>query len=285
MSAETFSPMQLGRVALAFGLCAFLFLSDLVTPMEMNEAQLYPLALVPLYRVKIRHVLLPFCGLGIALIVGGYALSPSADLWDGITTRTFSVMMLSATAFSLIKLSDYERKLLMQSLTDPLTGPLNRRSFLKLSGKEEARTRRRGNALSVLMLDIDHFKRINDTYGHGIGDLAIKALADISAKTLRPTDILARYGGEEFVITLPETDSDHARVVAERLREAAADLSIPIDGGKLQFTVSIGVSTYARGEPLDQAIERADQALYRAKHNGRNRVEADGVLEQHLAQV
>jgi diguanylate cyclase (GGDEF)-like protein len=262
-----------------------LFLSDLVTPMEMNEAQLYPLALVPLYRVKIRHVLPLFCGLGIALIVGGYALSPSPDLWDGITTRTFSVMMLVVTAFSLIKLSGYERKLLMQSLTDPLTGLLNRRSFLELSGKEEAHTRRRGNALSVLMLDIDHFKRINDTYGHGIGDLAIKALADISAKTLRPTDILARYGGEEFVITLPETDSDHARVVAERLREAVADLSIPIDGGKLQFTVSIGVSTYARGEPLDQAIERADQALYRAKHNGRNRVEADGALEQNLAQV
>src|SRR5260221_10453461 len=114
------------RVALALGICSALFLSDLVSPIEMNEAQLYPLALLPLYRVGNKSLLWGACALTIALIIAGFALSPPADFWDGITMRSFSVLMVAITAVSFSRLSGYERKLLLQSLTDPLTGLLNR---------------------------------------------------------------------------------------------------------------------------------------------------------------
>ncbi len=129
------------------------------------------------------------------------------------------------------------------------------------------------------MIDIDHFKRVNDTYGHGVGDLVIKALADTAAKMMRPTDILARYGGEEFIVTLPETDAEVATRVAERLRVALEQLVVPADGREVRFTISVGVATFFTGVPLDQAMERADQALYRAKEGGRNRVESAEVLQ------
>jgi diguanylate cyclase (GGDEF)-like protein len=127
------------------------------------------------------------------------------------------------------------------------------------------------------MLDIDHFKKINDTYGHPVGDLAIKALAEVCSNALRPHDILARYGGEEFVLTLPHTPADGARTVAERIREQVQKLEVPSDQGMVRFTVSIGVSTYASGEAFDQIVERADKALYVSKQSGRNRVTVAGV--------
>jgi diguanylate cyclase (GGDEF)-like protein len=153
-----------------------------------------------------------------------------------------------------------------------------------MSSKEEARARRRGTLTSVLMMDIDHFKRINDTYGHGVGDQVIKALAEVATKGLRPTDILARYGGEEFVVTLPETDGDVAHLVAERLRASLEQAVVKADGvGEVRFTVSIGVATFATGVALARAMERADQALYRAKDGGRNRVEITELLEPAIA--
>src|SRR5262249_27270631 len=121
------------------------------------------------------------------------------------------------------------------------------------------------------------FKKINDTYGHPVGDLAIKALADVCSKALRPHDILARFGGEEFVLTLPHTPAEGARVVAERIRETVEKVEVPSDKGTVRFTVSIGVSTYASGEAFDQIVERADKALYVSKQGGRNRVTVDGL--------
>jgi diguanylate cyclase (GGDEF)-like protein len=261
------------RIAFSLALCAGLFLSDLITPVEMNEVQLYPLALLPLYRVQLRYLLPLISVSAIALIVLGYCLEPDPDFWDGLSNRTFSVVMVVVTALSLGRLAVSERKLTLRALTDPLTGVFNRRTFLDLSNKEAARAQRRGSLTSVFMIDIDHFKRINDTYGHPVGDLVIKALAETATKGLRPTDILARYGGEEFVITLPETDADVAHRVAERLRAALERLVVPSEGGEVRFTVSIGVATFATGVSIALAMERADHALYRAKEGGRNRVE------------
>jgi diguanylate cyclase (GGDEF)-like protein len=134
------------------------------------------------------------------------------------------------------------------------------------------------------MMDVDHFKRINDTYGHPVGDQVIKTLAETATKGLRPTDILARYGGEEFVVTLPETDGDVACAVAERLRTALERLAVTTDDGKaVRFTISVGVATFATGVPIATAVERADQALYRAKQAGRNRVETSALLEPAAA--
>ncbi len=266
------------RIGAALALCGILFFSDLRLPVEMNEVQLYPLALLPLYRVQLRYLLLVFAGLSICLIVLGYSLVPDPDYWDGLSNRSFSIVMVIVIAVALHRLATTERELMLRGFTDPLTGLFNRRTFLEMSGKEAARARRHGKATSLLMIDIDHFKRVNDTYGHGVGDLVIKALADTAAKMMRPTDILARYGGEEFIVTLPETDPEVATRVAERLRAALEQLVVPADGREVRFTISIGVATFFTGVPLDQAMERADQALYRAKEGGRNRVESAEVL-------
>jgi diguanylate cyclase (GGDEF)-like protein len=261
------------RIALSLALCAGLFMSDLKTPVEMNEVQLYPLAFLPLYRVQLRFLLPTFGLLTIALIVLGYSLAPDPDFWDGLSNRTFSVVMVLVTAASLGRLAVSERTLMLRALTDPLTGVFNRRTFLELSKKEAARAQRRGTLTSVLMLDIDHFKQINDGFGHPAGDLVIKAVADAATRSLRPTDILARYGGEEFVITLPETDGALAQRVAERLRATIGEVAVETEGGEVHFTVSVGVATFATGVSIVEAMACADQALYRAKQNGRDRVE------------
>jgi diguanylate cyclase (GGDEF)-like protein len=156
--------------------------------------------------------------------------------------------------------------------TDPLTGAFNRRHYMDLMGREQRRADRYGTVYSVLMIDIDHFKRVNDTYGHQIGDQAIQAMADACKKLMRPTDIVARYGGEEFIITLTHTEEPGAVKVAERLREAVAEIALQTDHGMLQFTISIGVCMYVKASRLEQIIAAADHALYAAKEGGRNRV-------------
>jgi diguanylate cyclase (GGDEF)-like protein len=155
---------------------------------------------------------------------------------------------------------------------DPLTGALNRRAFQDFTDKEVSRSRRRRQPFSVLLLDIDHFKRINDTYGHPAGDSAIKAIADACVRTLRPSDVVARYGGEEFAIVLPETDLEQAELVAGRLRQAVERLVVSTDAGAIHMTVSIGVALCGPGTTPSDSIRQADEALYQAKHAGRNRV-------------
>jgi diguanylate cyclase (GGDEF)-like protein len=268
---------DLTRIIAAFAFCLALFISDQITSVEVNEAQLYPLALICLYRVRVRYVLQICCAVAVLFTIVGYLSDPPTDVMDGLTNRTFSIIVILGTALCLNKLSEYERRLLVQSMTDSLTGLLNRRSFMDLSSKEETRARRHGDPFSVLMLDIDHFKKINDTYGHPVGDLAIKALAAVCSNALRPHDILARYGGEEFVLTLPHTPADGAATVAERIREQVQKLEVPSEQGMVRFTVSIGVSTYASGEAFDQIVERADKALYVSKQSGRNRVTVDAL--------
>ncbi|HLJ18624.1 MAG TPA: GGDEF domain-containing protein, partial [Stellaceae bacterium] len=120
--------------------------------------------------------------------------------------------------------------------------------------------------------DIDHFKRINDTYGHQVGDEAIRQMAKACLSLLRPTDMLCRYGGEEFLIALTHTELAGAQIAAERMREAVAKLEVPAGGQTVRFTISIGVSSFEPRARLEQLIEVADQALYAAKTGGRNQV-------------
>jgi diguanylate cyclase (GGDEF)-like protein len=261
-----------GRAAIAVLLCVGLFVSDLATPVEMNEAQLYPVALLPLYRVRSKLLLWIAATAAAGLAGLGYVLDPPPDFWDGATNRMFSIIVVLVTALAMTKLAEYEHRLLMESITDPLTGLLNRRRFTELSTREVTRSRRHQLVFSVLMIDIDHFKRINDTYGHPVGDLAIKALAEVCTNALRPHDLLARFGGEEFVLTLPQTESDGAHIVAERIRATTEAIEVPTDQGTVRFTVSIGISTYLTGLPFERIVERADEALYKAKQSGRNRV-------------
>ncbi|MCP4139302.1 MAG: PAS domain S-box protein [Chloroflexi bacterium] len=168
-----------------------------------------------------------------------------------------------------------EEKLRQQATTDPLTGILNRRHFFKLATRELKRAMRYDHTLSVIMFDIDHFKSVNDTYGHSTGDQALRMLTTECQPNLRENDLFARYGGEEFIILLPETDLKQAKRIAERTQKRLSGAeSLKFGDDSISLTASFGVASLD-GEKLslDDLIMRADSALYAAKDAGRNRVE------------
>jgi diguanylate cyclase (GGDEF)-like protein/hemerythrin-like metal-binding protein len=155
--------------------------------------------------------------------------------------------------------------------TDRLTGAWNRRRFEEAVLSEIALAHRRRDPLALLMFDLDHFKRVNDTFGHGAGDMVLASTAQTVHQHLRLSDALIRWGGEEFLVMAPATRLDGAMGLAEKLRSAVAAIDFPNVG---QVTMSLGVSEYTLGEGLEEWIARTDQALYRAKAEGRNRVVA-----------
>ncbi|MDA8133351.1 MAG: diguanylate cyclase [Desulfobacteraceae bacterium] len=158
---------------------------------------------------------------------------------------------------------------------DELTGINNRRRFFNLSAVEILKAQRSGRPFSAMMIDLDHFKAVNDTYGHAAGDRVLAAAASALASGLRAGDIFGRYGGEEFTVFLPETLPETAAVIAQRLKERIEDLDIPEGPRSINITVSIGVAGIhsPNGEDLDSVLKLADTALYHAKNSGRNRVE------------
>lgn len=164
------------------------------------------------------------------------------------------------------------KQLLLLATQDPLTGILNRRCFIEKAEGELERLHRNPGVLSLLLLDIDHFKSINDTYGHAAGDEIIRTVARRIESQLRTTDVLARYGGEEFVVLLPSTSITQAQTLAERLRACIADEQIPFENGSTRVTISLGVAESNGSEKLQYILGEADAALYRAKGAGRNRV-------------
>jgi len=169
---------------------------------------------------------------------------------------------------------EMEAELFRQASTDSLTGISNRRYFMAQAEQELRRSRRFARALSVMMIDIDHFKLINDKFGHAIGDAVLQGVVKCSLESLRQSDSLGRLGGEEFAVILPETDLNAATEVAERLRQHMVERPIVAEREAIPCAVSIGVAQLtARDGSIDALLNRADEALYRAKNNGRNRVE------------
>lgn len=156
---------------------------------------------------------------------------------------------------------------------DELTGVYNRRYLLEMLHHEKNRTDRGGAGFCVCMLDLDHFKRINDTYGHPVGDEVLKTFADTVQPLLRSTDFFARYGGEEFILFLPQTSLEMAQHCIKRIQESLAEATFAGLPSGACVTASIGVAQYYLQETVPALIERADKALYRAKQNGRNRME------------
>jgi diguanylate cyclase (GGDEF)-like protein len=169
-----------------------------------------------------------------------------------------------------LRLQQREAQIVAASLTDPLTGAGNRRRLEQALIAETNRADRTGAKLAAFIADLDHFKLVNDNYGHEVGDKALVAFGDLLRRRTRATDIVARLGGEEFVVLMPNTDLANAFAVADRIREAFA--ASPIEPLPNTLTASFGVAEMAPGEQGNELLRRADIALYDAKRSGRNRV-------------
>ena len=165
-----------------------------------------------------------------------------------------------------------EEKLQFMATTDSLTGLNNRFQFMTLGRLYYERAKRSGSLLAVAMYDVDHFKQVNDTWGHDAGDIVLKRLSQIALKLFRASDVLGRLGGEEFAVVMPECDAERAMIAVERFRLAVAGNVIEHEGKTFSITVSCGITTLTRAEnSLDMLLKKADEALYNAKHGGRNR--------------
>jgi two-component system cell cycle response regulator len=207
-----------------------------------------------------------------ALSLGAIAISPSgrgASREDEEALARIAAEL--AGALRMAALVEDTRRL---ASTDPLTGLMNRRSFLDALGREHSRAARHGLPMALAMVDVDHFKRVNDTHGHDVGDLVLRAVAASLADVARKSDLVARWGGEEFVVFLPQTGAAGARIAAERLRRAIAALRPVTSGGvEVPISASFGLASTSSAAPVEELLARADRALYLAKERGRNRVE------------
>lgn len=198
-------------------------------------------------------------------------LSMSALPWEGLPVLYVLINDVDA-------LKSTEAVLRRLSITDSLTGAYNRRHFIEEAQRELERARRYGRPLSILLMDLDFFKQINDTFGHLTGDETLRRFVQTSQKLLRGCDVLGRLGGEEFGVLLPETDAAGAAVLGERIRAAVEQIAIDTERGPCRPTVSIGVAGCPVARcTVDDLLSCADKALYRAKRGGRNRVEGGDV--------
>jgi len=199
---------------------------------------------------------------------------------------TFFVNMLIGTTWNLGLLmminEQLETRLRWTADRDGLTNLLNRRGFHELSHRVLQRARRECAPVSLLQMDLDGFKTINDRFGHDVGDHVLCVFSNVARQAIRPADILARHGGEEFCALLPNTSGEEALAIAERLRQDFAKTEIAVEGRCFGVTVSIGAVEIGRDESIGQAIRRADAALYLAKTNGRDRVETQAIVPIHV---
>ncbi len=214
--------------------------------------------------------------------------APANDVYGSVwlTVLSFEALLFTISiAFILLAMAKERTELRHRTaaMVDPLTGIANRRSFLQDAAALAKRHNGSPRPTAVLLIDLDHFKSVNDRFGHAIGDRVLEIFADAARKSIRSTDLLGRLGGEEFAAILRDTGEEKAVAVAERLREGFAKAAQDVDGRPVCATVSIGV-VHCEGPVLDVAelLAQADQALYFAKERGRNRVELaslDMVLE------
>jgi diguanylate cyclase (GGDEF)-like protein len=243
---------------------------------------------VAMFRLRPRQCLIlgGWAALCVSLAQFGLVWSgePGFSLQRGLTHFTVSAvslmalavvaMWISAMRVRISRQADELRQTLVQAqalaTTDMLTGLLNRRAMTDQLESELARVSRSGSPVCVALIDIDHFKKVNDHYGHRMGDEVLRAFASLAQGDLRQVDQLGRWGGEEFLLMMPHVDASQAWVAVERLRNRIAAHPMG-DSGNLTVTISAGVAQFSPGESLDRWIERADQVLYQAKQAGRNR--------------
>jgi two-component system cell cycle response regulator len=201
--------------------------------------------------------------------VGRVAMAPWGDVTEAENLLRICARELGGPLQMALLVEESQRL----ATIDSLTGRLNRRAFLEAAGRDVHRCHRYGDTLAIALLDVDHFKVINDLRGHASGDLVLSALGALLGRHPRQTDIAARWGGEEFVVAMPSTNLDNAAIAAERLRRAIAALDIlDANGQRVPITASIGVAQLAPDERLESLVDRADRAMYPAKTAGRNQV-------------
>lgn len=187
-------------------------------------------------------------------------------------TKPFDAFELRARVNAALRTKHMQDLLIEHASIDPLTEMPNRRALMARLEQEWARILRHSGSLSLIMADIDHFKRVNDTLGHRAGDRVLQSVARALAAQCRQVDLPARYGGEEFAVIVPDQPPDGAHVLAERCREAIASTSIRVEDNEIRVTASFGVAGDTGLSSPVELIEQADEALYHAKHNGRNQV-------------
>jgi diguanylate cyclase (GGDEF)-like protein len=230
-------------------------------------------------------LMLALLGLILALLLRAFAAhwhwlhadseSDGSQWQAGLILAAAMAVLCFALGFVYMYLERAERRSFELAMHDPLTGLANRRAISDALHSSTARAHRQGLPFSLLLVDIDHFKRVNDSYGHQAGDEVLRVLARTLQSRLRAQDAVGRFGGEEFLVLLPDTDRDGALVVAQALREAVAQSPAQWAGRSIHVTVSIGVGggKLAPQDSIDSLVAAADSALYAAKQGGRDRVE------------
>ena len=252
------------------------FVFDIYHPLGIAGAMPYiALPLLGLLARSSRRVI-SLAVLGTILNVGGVALSISgAPLHVVLVNHLMSgilVWMVAYIALTHLAVGDRLRASLHDAaFRDPLTRLYNRRYVFNIFRNELKKYRRYAEPLSVMLIDADHFKRINDQYGHCAGDIALRAIADACSESVRDTDVVGRFGGEEFIVLLPHTTAADAAIVAERIRHTMLQSDVYWQGQKLDVKLSLGVAEAGRhADNLNELIRAADRALYAAKKSGRN---------------
>ena len=193
---------------------------------------------------------------------------------DDYLSKPFDAQELKVRLRAGKRIVDLEEALRVQATHDALTGVWNHGAIIDMLQRELVRAEREGTSTGTILVDLDHFKRVNDTYGHLTGDAVLQEAAQRMTRVLRRSDVLGRYGGEEFLVVLPGCEASDAQGLAERLRRCIACDPVATSMGKVSFTISLGVATTGKGETLGAAavLQRADEALYQAKREGRNLV-------------
>ena len=202
-----------------------------------------------------------------------YFLGADQQTGEAIAFGVHSVAYaLVAMGFLASVVIEYQQHLSNLATLDPLTRLLNRRGLEDALQISLAQASRRGSPTSAIMVDIDHFKGVNDSFGHEVGDHVLRQVADVLGRLSRSSDVVARIGGEEFLLILPDTELEAAMVLAERIREAIGERPLLVDSQRIGVTVSLGVACTVGGANLDELSQEADRAMYLAKRGGRNRV-------------
>lgn len=282
-----FTKIKLERLdwVFAFGMTVLLVTAQIFHQDQLNRGFFSPFLLPTYQALMVAPVALRLRFWTGFLFILGIGLAPlflSTMLVEGfnrfLVVQVFGAIVFSCMMSYLLEWDarqDFINRALIHQLanTDALTGVFNRRHFFERAQAEFQRAHRYRHELAVLVFDVDFFKKLNDTYGHQVGDRALQAVAQASRQQLRNTDVLARLGGEEFAVLLPETSLANAAQLAERLRLALAYLTLADGQQPIQLTASFGVSAWQEADAdVEAMLHRADSEMYRAKQTGRNRV-------------